>query len=115
MANLPIMELNLEEGMPTCEEAMSLLKDTIARRKKDKAAKCIVIIHGYGSSGVGGKIRTSVRKWLNAQCEKHLVKSVVNGEDFDVTNPKAREIKSKYQGLDSLTRGWNHGITIVEL
>ena len=94
---------------------MALLKDMIVRRKKDRATKCIVVIHGYGSHGVGGAIRNSARSWLVAQARKGAIKSVINGEDFDVLNPKARELKSKYPELDRATRGWNHGVTIVEL
>lgn len=41
-------EINLEEGMPTVDEAMSCLKMSITLCKQNKIG-CLAVIHGYGS------------------------------------------------------------------
>ena len=107
-------EINLEEGMPTVDEAKSYLKMSITLCKQNKIA-CLAVIHGYGSSGKGGAIRTKARQWLNAQVRNGTVKVVINGEDFDVLNFKALELKGKYKELEKLLKVCNHGMTVVEI
>ena len=111
---MTLTEINLEEGMPTCDEAMDKLKDSVKLAKQNKN-KCIVVIHGYGSSGKGGAIRTKARQWLYAQVRNGSMKAVVNGEDFNVLNGTARELRRKFPELEDLLRHVNHGVTVVEL
>ena len=107
-------EINLEQGMPTVDEAMSYLKAAVLLCKQNKIS-CLAVVHGYGSSGKGGAIRTKARQWLNAQQRNGTVKSVINGEDFDVLNFKALELKNKHKELEKLLKVCNHGMTVVEL
>ena len=58
-----IRELNLELGRPTADEALRRLTAEIAACRHMKRP-VLKIIHGYGSSGTGGKIRTASRKYL---------------------------------------------------
>lgn len=111
---MQVKEINLEEGMPTCDEALSELKVAVQSAKQSKY-KCLIIIHGYGSSGKGGKIREKARQWLNAQVRNGKLKTVINGEDFNIFNSKALELKNKYKELESLLKVTNHGVTFVEL
>lgn len=96
------------------DEAMSYLKMSISLCKQNKIA-CLAIIHGYGSSGKGGKIRVKARQWLNAQARNGTIKAVINGEDFDVLNFKALELKNKYKELEKMLKVCNHGVTVVEV
>lgn len=107
-------EINLEEGMPTVDEAMSYLKMSITLCKQNKIG-CLVVIHGYGSSGKGGAIRAKARQWLNAQVRNGTIKAVINGEDFNVFNFNALELKNKYKELEQLFRVCNHGVTVVKV
>ena len=107
-------EINLEEGMPTVDEAMSYLKTSIILCKQNKIG-CLAVVHGYGSSGKGGTIRVKARQWLTAQVRNGTIKVVINGEDFDVLNFKALELKNKYKELEKLLKVCKHGITIVEM
>lgn len=45
-------EINLEEGMPTVDDAKSYLKMSITLCKQNKSG-CLAVIYGYGSSGKG--------------------------------------------------------------
>ena len=40
---------------------------------------------------------------------------MINGEDFDIFNAKARELKDTYKELEQLLKVCNHGVTVVEL
>ena len=111
---MQVKEINLEEGMPTCEDALCELKSAIQWARQSKY-KCLLVIHGYGSSGKGGKIREKARQWLNAQVKNGKLKAVINGEDFNIFNFKALELKNKYKELEQLLCITNHGVTVVEL
>ena len=80
---MAIKEINVENGFTT-DEAIAYIKQVISNNKKT----CIYIIHGYGSSGKGGVIRQKVRSFLNVQVKNGKIKSMINGEDFNVFNFK---------------------------
>ena len=107
---MAINEINIENGF-TSDEALAYIKQVLSNSKKT----CIYIIHGYGSSGKGGVIRQKVRSSLNAQVKNGKIKAVINGEDFNVFNFNALELKNKHKELEQLFRVCNHGVTVVEL
>ncbi len=55
---------NIERNMPTVYQAEILVKNNLEmyRAKGEKAFK---IIHGYGSTGKGGALRTGIRNYLD--------------------------------------------------
>src|SRR5438552_3177296 len=59
---------NLEDGMPTVPQVMARLSAELqtAQRRKLKVLK---LIHGYGSSGVGGDLRISIQSKLRQMLE----------------------------------------------
>lgn len=107
---MAIKEINVEHGF-TSDEAVAYVKQVLSNSKKT----CIYIIHGYGSSGKGGIIRQKVRSFLNVQLKNGKIKAVVNGEDFNIFNFKALELKNKHKELEQLFRVCNHGVTVVEV
>ncbi len=107
-------ELNIKENMPPSQEAMSYLKSSLERFKREKI-ECVLVIHGYGSTGKGGVIHDKARQWLKAQERNGKVKSVISGEDFTIFNFKALELKNKYPQLQELLKVCNNGVTVVEL
>lgn len=109
-----LKEINLEDGKPTVADALIILKSSINNAKSGNVG-CLYIIHGYGSSGKGGAIRDKARQWLSAQARNGVVKCVINGEDFNLFNFKALELKNKYKELEQLLKVCNHGVTIVEI
>lgn len=114
MSKKPIDYINLEEDMPTADEALEMLKNKIARCRQNKV-KCLYIVHGYGSSGVGGAICKKVRSWLNAQVANGKIKACVFGEEFNIVDEIPRSLNERYSGLEELTRTHNHGVTVIEL
>ena len=102
--------------MPAVQEAMDLLKYEMQRAKCNKE-HCMLIIHGYGSTGKGGIICKKARQWPKAQERKSAFKAVVFGEDFNIYNETARFLKNRYADptLQNLMRSCNHGVTVVQL
>ena len=107
-------EINIKEGMPVVADAMRYLQDSIARLKRERC-ECVLIVHGYGSTGRGGAICEKARQWLKAQERGGKLKKVIFGEDFDLFNFDALALKNKYRELEALMKVCNNGVTVVEL
>jgi hypothetical protein len=111
-----LSEVNLEAGMPAADIAVRRLKAAICTEKARRTA-AFKVIHGYGSSGVGGKIRTEARKYLDSCVHKGLIKCYIPGESFSVFDEKTRSLLSRLPdaGKDRDIDRYNNGITIVVL
>lgn len=102
--------------MPTVKEAMGILELEIKRAKSLKCS-CIKVIHGYGSTGTGGKIKTKLKEILPQKREKGQIKDYIHGEDWSIFNKKTREVLStikEAQGDKDLDK-FNTGMTVVIL
>lgn len=111
---MSISIINLEAGMPTVELARARLNQGLqsARMRGEKAVK---IIHGYGSSGRGGKIKIDTLAVLAAKKEAGTIREFVRGEEFSPFYEASRRITAKLPALtrDSDYSRGNDGITIV--
>jgi hypothetical protein len=108
------MVINVEAGLPTVEQARRRMLDALNATDASRT-KIAVIIHGYGSTGAGGKLGTEMRKTLARLRNQGKCKYVIWGEQFsmfDETTRKAVEYcpalaRSPYYAKD------NFGVTIV--
>lgn len=107
-------ELNVKDGMPVVADALNYLKRSLESYRREKV-RCVLVIHGYGSTGKGGAICGKARQWLKAQERNGQIKAVIFGEDFDIFNFKALELKNRFHELDPLLKVCNHGVTVIEL
>ena len=107
-------EINIKEDMPLVADAMKYLQDAIGRLKRDKY-ECVLIIHGYGSTGKGGAIRNKARQWLNAQKREGNIKYVINGEEISIFNFDALDLKARHRELEAYFKVCNHGVTVIEI
>ena len=80
----PVRELNLELGRPDAAEAIRRLAAEVKAARK-MGTPAMKLIHGYGSSGKGGRLRTACRTWLRQQELCFLP-----GEEFSIFNQEAR-------------------------
>ena len=80
-----------------------------------KPTPLLKLIHGYGSSGKGGRIRTASRKYLLAQQEKGRIAAVVPGERFTIFDETTRRALQQYPHLrqDRDLERENMGVTFV--
>jgi hypothetical protein len=93
-----IVTVNLELGYPTVEEARQALKSELERCRNRKVS-AIKVIHGYGSSGVGGALRQGLRKSLINRRKEGSVRAVVFGENWNIFDPVAMAMLEKFPGL----------------
>lgn len=108
--------INLEHGMPTVEQATHRLAGELIRARA-QGAKAVKIIHGYGSSGVGGKLRLGIRAALADRKRRGDIREAVSGESWSIFDEGARRVLEAYPDLNrdrDFERG-NAGITIVLL
>ena len=107
---------NLEEGMPTGQQALLRL-DYELHNARRAGAELVKIIHGYGSSGRGGALRDIIQKDLRRRVEEGRLSGFIAGEDFRVANESAWMLLKRFPGLKR-DRDWcrgNRGISIVVL
>ena len=109
-------EINLEIGMPYVDQAIKRLTFEIYNSKKMKM-RVLKIIHGYGSSGKGGKIRTRAREYLKQLQIKGEITGFVIGEEFSIFNEKTRKMFLNCSELrqDRDLDRFNSGVTFIIL
>lgn len=112
----PLREVNLEAGMPLVDQAIQRLTLEI-RRSRSMGCTVLKIIHGYGSSGTGGKIRTASRKYLAGLKDRGEIKDFIKGEAFSIFEEPTRQAFSRCDPLrrDSDLDRYNNGVTFIVL
>jgi len=111
-----MLAVNLETGRPTVDEARRrLLAEMDAARRA--GVRVLKVIHGWGSSGAGGKLGPAIRKSLRLRVKEGQATLVVPGERFSSDTHEGRELAGRHpqvRGDRDFNRA-NPGITIVEL
>ena len=112
----PLRTINLETGKPTSLEAIKRLMAEIPNSKK-LGFRVVKLIHGYGSSGTGGRIRIETRKYLQRQADAGQIKLFVPGESFSIFDEGTRAVLSACDELrrDHDLERHNNGVTFVLL
>lgn len=108
--------INLESGRPNVEVALNRLEGVVADSLRN-GVDVVTFIHGYGSSGKGGAIRTECRKMLEYKKSRSEIKDYIFGEDFNKRMGRVKSLLRRFPELQSdrnLNRG-NRGITLVIL
>lgn len=111
-----LREINLELGMPYAADAVRRLTFEV-HHSKDLGCKVLKIIHGYGSTGKGGKIRLAARERLAFLERKHEVRGIIPGENFSIFDEATRnafQICPDLRKDRDLERG-NNGVTFILL
>jgi DNA-nicking Smr family endonuclease len=111
-----VPSINLKAGLPTVDGALRKLKRELQDAKADRR-RLVRIIHGYGSTGVGGEIRVAVRKQLQGMLTSKKIQSFLPGEDYSDSTNAGEALLARHLGLRSSLRtdSRNPGITFVEL
>lgn len=111
---MSITVVNLEQGMPSVESARIKL-DQALRNAKARRITAVKIIHGYGSTGKGGAIKSDVQLFLTGKLRSGYIRGFVPGEKFSPFDASARAMLALCPAL-ARERDYsrnNHGITIV--
>ena len=108
--------VNLEDGMPSVEQARSRLSGELGAARAS-GVKILKIIHGYGSSGVGGDLRFALQASLRQAAELREVRACIYGENWRKADAQAWALLKQFPELKDdrdLGKG-NRGITLVVL
>ena len=108
--------INLEEGRPTVNVGLLRLDHALSEARADRVP-LLKLIHGYGSSGVGGELREQVWKALDLLLRNGRIVAYIPGEDFRESNDASWKLVKRDKAIRNdhdFGRG-NRGITIVVL
>lgn len=106
----------LKEGMPSVEQARSRLNSEI-QSARQSGVRALKVVHGYGSSGVGGDLRIALQATLRQMAAKREIRDCIYGENWRTSNERTWELLKQMPELKSdcdLGKG-NRGMTIVVL
>jgi hypothetical protein len=106
--------VNIENGMPSPQEAMTILNNCIYAERA-AGTKLLKIIHGYGSTGKGGTIRKVCRQKLMEYRRRWIITGICCGEDLTPFSEEGRRFAEKCPEIrkDSDWGMGNPGVTIV--
>lgn len=85
-----LKEVNIKYDMPASELAVRRTTYAIENGRA-LGASAVKIIHGYGSSGRGGKIRLEVRAYLERQKQRGKIRDYIPGERFSIFDEPTAE------------------------
>lgn len=110
-----VREVNIEFGYPSADEARRRLGTELDLARRQGVA-VLKLIHGYGSSGRGGKLRASLRAQLHQLQERGLIGSIVPGETWTIFDETSRALLDRNPDLrrDRDLDQANAGMTLIE-
>lgn len=111
---MAIQIINLEKNYPTVEEALNRLRLEMSTMRRI-GVKTVKIIHGYGSTGVGGSIRIASRQYLKKLQMEKKIQALCPGEHFGPFEKDGRDmlLLDKQLRSDADWARQNDGITII--
>jgi len=107
---------NVEAGFPTLEEARRLVMAEIKTAKRE-GVRILKVIHGYGSTGKGGKLNFGLRKSFVLRRKEGAIRDFIAGEDFSIFNPTVLNLLTAVPQLrsDPDLDATNEGVTLLWL
>jgi hypothetical protein len=119
---LPILssdtiELNIKQDGPYVDEALERLTEYL-RKSFEVGIKAIVLIHGYGSSGEGGRIKWAIHDALENNLYSDRVDEYYFGEDVAYGSEAYHALHKRRPGLKRYLKRFkegNAGMTVLLL
>ena len=71
---------NVKADAPTVELALANIEIEI-QRCHSEGVKVLKVIHGYGSSGVGGEIKKALSRWLLLKKKQHFITDYIKAKN----------------------------------
>ncbi|QWE09438.1 Smr/MutS family protein [Polynucleobacter ibericus] len=120
--NLPVLssdtiELNIKQDGPYVDEALDRLTEYL-RKSLDLGIKAIVLIHGYGSSGEGGRIKWAIHDALENNRYSDRVDEYYFGESVAFGSQAYHALLKRRPGLKPYLKRFkegNAGMTVLLL
>jgi glycerol dehydrogenase-like iron-containing ADH family enzyme len=120
--NLPTIttdtiEINIKQGSPYVEEALDELTEQL-RKCLELGIKAIILIHGYGSSGQGGRIKWAIHDALENNRYSDRVLEYFFGENVAYGTEAYQALLRRRPGLKRYLKRFkegNAGMTVLLL
>jgi ribosomal protein S27AE len=115
--NSDTIELNIKQDGPYVEEALERLTDYL-RKSIEVRIKAIVLIHGYGSSGEGGRIKWAIHEALDNNRYSDRVDEYYFGEQVAFGSESCQDLLKRRPGLKRYLKRFkegNAGMTVLLL
>jgi len=106
----------LKEGLPSVEQARTRLAGEVVAARQ-AGLRVLKVVHGYGSSGVGGDLRFALQATLRQMAAKKEIRDCIYGENWRKSDERTWDLLKQMPELKSdsdLGKG-NKGITIILL
>lgn len=117
LLNSDTVVLNLKYDSPSAEKALERLT-TALRRASELGIKVMILIHGYGASGEGGKIKWAVHDALENNYFSDRVDEYHFGENTAFGSDAYHALLRRRPGLKGYLRHFkegNAGMTVLIL
>jgi len=90
------------------------MENELARARTDRV-RVVTLIHGYGSTGKGGRIRMECRKVLDQLSRRKKINFAIAGEKFRKRTGPGKALLHRFPHLerDCASDFSNPGVTIV--
>ena len=108
-----VREINIERGSPAVETAIRNMINGLTTAKR-AGFKAVVLIHGYGSSGTGGAIKTAAKEKLKDRSLSGIIRDFAGGEEWQKYKRGFTEICMQLNDYSKYIDG-NRGITVILL
>ena len=111
-----IQTINLKKEMLFVDEALGTLSLELDLARS-QGVKILRVIHGYGSSGTGGRIKQAVIQELASLSRAGKVQAYVVGDRYSEHTNQGRDLLNEFPDLGStlVSDRHNPGITFVQL
>jgi hypothetical protein len=112
----PIKTVDIKSDRPSVDQALLRLdREIFLARQQDLGL--LKVIHGYGSSGVGGDIRIAVEKHLRQLMDSGQIRDSIRGENWTTSDEASWKILKARPDLkaDPHLGRRNRGITLIVL
>jgi hypothetical protein len=111
-----IKTVNLEAGMPSVSQARVRLTSEL-QIARQSGVRVLKLVHGYGSSGVGGDLRIALQSTLRQLVEANEINDCIYGENWRTSDERSWKLIKHMPAMknDSDLGKGNRGITLVVL
>jgi hypothetical protein len=111
-----IKTVNIKHDLPQVAEALQRLERELALARRERIA-ILKIVHGYGSTGVGGDIRIAVQKRLRELVDSGQIHGCIFGENWSTSDEQTWRLLQREPELknDRDLGRTNKGISIVSM
>jgi hypothetical protein len=115
--NTDTIEINIKQGSPHVEEALELLTGQL-RKCLELGVKAVILIHGYGSSGEGGRIKRAIHDALENNRYSDRVDEYFFGENAPFGSESYHTLLKRRPSLKRYLKRFkegNAGMTVLLL